>query len=813
MKQYIGKILAVVLLLMGLLPWMAAETAAQGTLTIDTEPGINGKVKSGSAFPVTVTITNEGEDISGDLVVSTSPHYHAYGNVVIPVEIAGGTEQKIQFSVPGFNDYMGGPMNPTGKKEKRIRFYEGGWEEDKQIKLSGDTNLTPSLVPEMKPVLGVLSDNPDQMNVLKMTSYQGEAPEVLPLDPETMPEDSLGLNMFDAVIIHDYSIDKLSEQKQAALKQWVELGGRLIIGSSPDLQQKMGALDSLIPMNVSGEEKLKDLSFLQGFSDKPLPMEEMTVMTGDIEAGADRVIEEGGKVLAVEKGFGTGEVTQLTYSLAEEPLASWEGNSGWWNRILTATLDTSFKHPMTFYDQAENILRTTTELFASSFLPVSVITLLFALYIIIIVPVLYFILKKKDKREWGWWIIPSIAVLTSLGIFLTGAADRTGGENLNKVAIVSVNEEGMGSGFHFASMLSSGGGDYTMEFGSESLNPVPFNQSYVEETNFSDYPMIQNSGEGSKVTFQDVEFWSVRSTMNQFTSLETGRIEGDLKAGNEFLSGTVTNTMKHDLHDVFVLAGGSAYKIGSLAKGEEKKIEVEMKSSTLLSSPNSIAAGRAFPGAQNIMYGPGPGPQTKPGDDWKMFNLLNYALEEKIYNYSLKKPLIIGYSDESLIEMTVNGNSAEEESLNLFLQPFDIESNNTGSFKLKQEQMEPHVSVVEGMIHHQDFMEGNYYIDAAPGTYDLSFQLPDSVIDKKVTYSKMVLSFRDIETTDGLSLVNAKTGETEELESGVRQIKIDEDVQRYIDKDGKLTIRIEKRGQNNPQLPVPGVTIEGEFVQ
>jgi hypothetical protein len=324
---------------------------------------------------------------------------------------------------------------------------------------------------------------------------------------------------------------------------------------------------------------------------------------------------------------------------------------------------------------------------------------------------------------------------------------------------------------------------------------------------------VDTSGEGSKVTFQDVEFWSVRSTMNRFTSLETGRIEGSLKAGDDTLTGTVSNHMNHDLHDVFVLAGGNAYEIGTLAKGEQKKVEIEMKSSTLLGSPTTLAAGRAFPGAQNQMYGPGPGPQSTPGDEWKMFNLLNYALEEKLYNASLKKPLIIGYSSDSLMKVTVNGKSANEGSMNLFLQPFDIESNLTGSFKLKQEQMEPNVSVVEGMIHHEDFMEGNYYIDAAPGTYDLSFQLPDSVVEKKVAYTKLVLSFRDIETTDGLSLVNTKTGETEELESGVRQIKLEEDVQRYIDKDGKLTIRIEKRGQNNPQLPVPGVTIEGEFVQ
>ncbi|WP_421378238.1 hypothetical protein ACOJQI_12465 [Bacillus salacetis] len=812
MKQYIMKVLAVVLLLAAFMPWMAETASAEGTLDVDVETGINGKVKNGKAFPVTLTIKNNGEDLSGDLVISSSPHYFAYENVVVPVEIAAGAEQNIQVSLPGYGDHMGAnPMNPS--KTKEIRFYDGGWKEGDEIKISGDTRLSPGFIPDMKLVLGVLSDNPDQMNVLKLTSFQGETPEVLPLTEDTLPEDSLGLGMFNALVIHDYAIGQLPEKKQAALKEWVELGGHLIIGSTPDLQQKMGKLASLIPMNVTGEKELKDLSFLKGYSDKPLALNEMTILTGEQSAGADELIVESGLPLAVEKGLGMGKVTQLTYNLAEEPLASWEGNNGWWNRILTASVDSQMQHPMSFYDQVHNTLLNTTELFASSFLPVSVIVLLFAAYIIIIVPVLYFILKKKDKREWGWWIIPSIAIVTSIAIFATGASDRSGGESINKVSIVSVSEEGTGSGYHISSMLSSSGGDYAVEFGSEVLHPVPFSQEFVEQTNYSDYPMVQAADENSVVTFKDVEFWSVRSIMNQVASVETGRIEGELSAGDTLISGTVTNNMVHDLEHVYILAGGSAYEVGSLAKGENKKVEIEKKSTALIGAPSSLVADRAFPGMQNYMYGPGPGMQQNNGDDWKKFNLLRFALDEKMYNASMNTPLIIGYSEDSLVDMKVNGKKANEDSLNLFLQPINIKTDNKGSFTLKSDQLEPTVSVVEGMIYHQEIMEGKFFIDAEPGTYDLAFQLPDSVVENKVRYSKLLLAFNETVTNDGVSIMNMKTGEAEELETGVRQIKFDEDIQKYIDKDGRLIVRIEKRGQHNPQVPVPGVTIEGEFVQ
>ena len=795
-------------------PWMAEKASAEGTLDVDIETGINGKVKTGKAFPVTVTIKNNGEDLSGDLVISSSPHYFAYENVVIPVEIAAGAEQNIQVSVPGMGDHMGGgPMYSS--KEKEIRFYEGGWKKGEEVKISGDTKLSPGYIQDMKLVLGILSDNPDQMNVLKLTSFQGETPEVLPVNAENLPEDSLGMNMFDALIIQDFSIDQLPEKKQAALKEWVELGGHLIIGSTPDLGQKMGELSTLIPMKVTGEKKLKDLSFLKGFSDKPLSLEEMTVLTGEQATGTDNILVESGLPLVVEKGFGMGKVTQITYNLTEEPLASWEGNSDWWERILTASVDSQMKHPMQFYDQIHNVLLNTTELFASAFLPVSVILVLFAAYIIIIVPVLYFILKKKDKREWGWWIIPSIAIVTSIGIFITGASDRSGGENVNKVSIVSVNEEGTGSGYNISSMLSSSGGDYSVEFGSEVIHPVPFSQEFVEQTNYSDYPMVEVSGENPKVTFKDVEFWSVRSILNQISSVETGKMEGDLTASDTLISGTLTNNMVHDLENVYILAGGSAFEIGSIAKGENMKVNIEKKSTSLLGAPSSYVADRAFPGMQNQMYGPGPGPgmQQKKGDDWKKFNLLRFALDEKMYNASTNMPLIVGYSQDSLVEMKVNGMKANEDSLNLFVQPISIKTDNKGSFTLNSDQLEPTVSVVEGMIYNQEFSQGKSFIDAEPGTYDLAFQLPDSVVENKVRYTKLLLSFNETVTSDGVSIMNTETGEAEELDTGVRQIKFEDDIQKYIDKDGKLIVRIEKRGQHNPQVPVPAVTIEGEFAQ
>ena len=59
-------------------------------------------------------------------------------------------------------------------------------------------------------------------------------------------------------------------------------------------------------------------------------------------------------------------------------------------------------------------------------------------YIILIIPVLYFILKRKDKREYAWWIIPVVALLTSIAIFGYGAKDRIGRAQIQQSAVLNV---------------------------------------------------------------------------------------------------------------------------------------------------------------------------------------------------------------------------------------------------------------------------------------------------------------------------------------------------------------------------------------
>ncbi len=119
---------------------------------------------------------------------------------------------------------------------------------------------------------------------------------------------------------------------------------------------------------------------------------------------------------------------------------------------------------MPYYNDPMESLRWTignsNELFPSFKVSAPLLFGVIIIYIIIIIPVLYFILKRKDKREHAWWIIPSISVAVSVFIFAYGARDRIGQAQLQQTSVFDVEEDGRLTGYFVESILTNKAGDF-----------------------------------------------------------------------------------------------------------------------------------------------------------------------------------------------------------------------------------------------------------------------------------------------------------------------------------------------------------------
>ncbi|WP_026907611.1 DUF4350 domain-containing protein [Paucisalibacillus globulus] len=815
--KIIKRIVIFLCLLLFLIP---TEVPAEASLEISVTYGIDGKVQIGKGFPVTVKVINKGDTVSGDLVFFSAPSYQSVGNVVIPVEFPKGEETELTFSIPGLSEdyFYSGPNN---QQASFIKFFENGWENGKEIPLNGNTKKRPSFLPDHRIVMGALSDSPDSLNVWKTTKYNGESLEFLSLTKDNFPNEALGLEVFDLILINDYQISNLTEQQLNALVEWTRSGGHLMLGSDPFLQES-NELKELFLLHIEGQESFSELAFLTKEEQENLPnFDNVEINIGKLKDDVHVIYSDHSLPMVVQKDYGIGEVTQFAFNLGSETLTKWDGYSSWLSDVLQKTVNKDLSGQQRYMvDELAHRIGSIVELYPSSFIPVKTLVILFIVYLILLIPALYFILKKLDKREISWIIIPLVAIVSSIAIFIVGAKDRIGGSQMNNISILSINDEGIANGYGAFSILSNNSGDYPVTIKPSGYEAFPLHRNNGYETSSIDsFAMVEKGRKQSKITFTDVEYWSIRSAMGPINSIKTGKLESDLWIENNQLKGTVTSNLAFDMDEAYLLSGDKSYPIGDISAGETIDIQIELDSKNiqnLIGAPRSNIASSVFPGYYNAGYGGMSEVKNRESMvEWKKYELLDSSMYFDMQPENLKQPLIAGFTAEPITEVGLDKKVKEINSLSMVTQEVNIEirSLKGGEFKLKGDAIIPDLNVVSGnsnSIHHNGLMYGENFIAVDPGEYNLSYQLPVEMNANNIAVNKLKVRHPISDGTE-FTIYNVKMDEYIVLDDN--QTIFEEDANNYISEDGKVLIRFVKNGMNNPDVNTPTLELEGEYNQ
>lgn len=766
----------------------------ENRIDISVFPGFDGKAKQTDGYPVRMEVTNNGKDFSGDLVITIPRTYNSVGNKVIPINLASNTSKTIRFSVPGMEGMNVIRHGPNQNTQQQIYLYEGSWKDGKEVKIKKNLDLKPSFIQRNKMVLGVLTEQPDHLNYLKLVNFMVGNPEVIFLTKEDLPNTSLGLDTLDILVIHEYSINELSETRQKAIKNWILEGGSLVLGSSPGMEQKFGLLADLLPLQVKNDVTINNLERYNKFSEESFDISNFKIFTGDLHKNATTTYEEDGIPLMTEMIKGNGFITQFSYNIGNPSFSEWEGNDALWQSVPTMYEEDDFKRH--FIDQLGSNSRIFKTLANYSLVTLS---LLFVGYLLILVPVLYFILKKVDKREWAWIIIPAIAVISSVSLYGIGAKDRLGEIKTNAVSIISVDKDGQGSGKGSISFLSKSAGDYTISL-NESYNSFPLETRRNNQSSVKDLPYIETTNKLINVHFKDVEFWSPRTVSidvpyenyGQFTSLFTmqdGKFEGK-----------VTNKFPFALEDVYLIGGRTYEKVGSLDPGESKVIQLNPQKDTLFQAPHESVSYQLF--------GHQPGPMRQDNDQEIKNRLLAQATRNKLFA-TQNSPMLVGFSRESLYSAKVNGKETTQENLHLISQPVKIELPKDESIAIGAAISSPNLSVIGGSIHHNGIKQGgNPIFDASPGSYLLTYQIPESFIERSFKTEELRFSVQERSNGIEYALYNVLNDEYEPIDSIFQSYE--EKVQEAYIKDGVMLIKVTVSNSNrNGPIHVPRMNVEG----
>ena len=101
------------------------------------------------------------------------------------------------------------------------------------------------------------------------------------------------------------------------------------------------------------------------------------------------------------------------------------------------------------------------------------VAMLFLAYALTIGPITYWILSRMNRREWAWWIIPSLGIAATLGIYTYGKIVRGDEVLVHNLAYVETKTSGEAGVLGVSGFITQEAGTYRLE-GSPEMWMWPF---------------------------------------------------------------------------------------------------------------------------------------------------------------------------------------------------------------------------------------------------------------------------------------------------------------------------------------------------
>ncbi|GIP39638.1 hypothetical protein J31TS4_29180 [Paenibacillus sp. J31TS4] len=775
-----GGLFACLALLLGTVGFPAGVLAKEEPLKAQLQAGLGGKTKEGAWYPVQITLTNPGDDLEGELALQLASSYNekdvAY---VAKVDLPKGGTKVVTMTLPPLE------ANPGSA---RVIFYKGGATDGKNVPFEGGApQLQVERLPQEGLLAGVLARDPDTMNTLTLLNQKGLQTAVVPFTDKTLPADAMQLDGLDLLILNDYASDQLKPEQVQAIEGWVGRGGKLILAGGAGYAKTAAPFDKLSPVTAEGTAVVPSVSSLEAASGKPLPLgAPLTVTKSALRQGAVASHSEGGLPLIASKPYGKGQVWFAAYDLSLQPIASWNGHLTVWESALHLAAGAGGQSVPggPGYGDLSMALESFPSLAPPSF---GILMLVLVLYAVVIGPLLYSILKRLDKREWAWGVIPLIAIVCSLGIYGIGASGR-GSVMSQTLAIVELDGQGRGTTTSATGIFVPKGGNYAMNVpGGSYVSPLLQDNGMSPQLTGKTDLIVDQAPDRTALRFQGVSYWSVRKVwMEEQKPRETGSIGYTLKSVNGVLEGEIVNNTGKDLEDVALYLNGQARPVGTLKAGGKAAIGAPLNGGSL-SYPSDLAY-TLFPSyGQN-----GAEVMAKRG-------LLNAYVQKEYAGRPAGESFVIGFTDRGKGPvLDIEGKAVGSELVEMYAQPVAISMVYGDRISILPGTLQPSVTAQQGghvrLIGWKD-------IEADKGTVLLDYRLPEL---PEAVYEKLTLRGIYPSVSADFAIWNENKQSWEPL-SGPEETLPEPSV--YIMPGGIVRVKAEVRQMAN--FPYPDLGLEG----
>lgn len=555
-------LLAMFFILVGFMPTMCKSETNEdnSSITMKVTYGIDGNFKGSTSVPVNIEVENKGDKIEGQLEVRVPASIpNTYDAFVSEVNIGANEKRAVTI-----------PINlPDNAFKLQVALKQG-----ENILKENNVLVSNGRVSEADLFMGVMTDdfNGLAIRTLDFTSLNNsnnkkrdriDKTVSVPLELDSLVNSPKNIFSLDVIVINNYNTSNLKKEQYEYLSTWVESGGILVIGSGENAAKTIGNLDKqFLNINYNGT---KDVN---GYT-----LAKLNVKDAEIK------LQEGEEPLIYLMHKGQGKVYVAAFDLGNKNISSKDNVVNIWKEILGN--DFINKISISYGNGNDFIPSGIQEL--SSNVPykdnfnMGLLVIIFLSYALIVGIIIYIVMKKLNKREWLWAIIPVIAIALSFTLYALGSNTRIKDVVLNQVNIITSDKDGAGQVVGYAGIGSKYKNDLTVQepTGTEVKNYT--NDNYRKNSDTNNLSKL-----GTKTVYMQnnsyFEFKQLAAlSMKKFQI--TGHkeiiptIDANLNYNSQKLSGKIINTLGYDIKELLVVSYNTVWELGTINANEEKEID------------------------------------------------------------------------------------------------------------------------------------------------------------------------------------------------------------------------------------------------
>lgn len=718
--------------------------------------GYEGNAKYGRYMGIRLAISNASSDFTGriEVMVPKQENNTKYGE---EIQVNKGENKEFYLTVPVTDD--------TGLLQVKIL------DERNKIQLEEYFPITiGNYVQET--YIGVLSNHKDGLNYLDTIGTK-----VFYLEEESVPKDYLGLDLLDVIVINEFDSKVLSSMQLEAIEKWVMNGGTLVLGTGEYYKEVIAGLNSKYFHEEDENIKEETISIeedtiatleetissylekrrmlyenIRGRNEvlRNKGLETILVDNSTLSDEAKEIInkfkaEEVKKAMA-PIGLADGEKVRFNKLLIMEELMVGKGSiqlfpfnlslsdeyatTGY--KLLTTILDhlsDTKKNQLEYEYYGDyvnyNIMGSMSYTDTNNIPNIVSYFVILLLYIVIVGPVTYIILRKIDKRSLTWVLVPIVAIVFTLIIYFVGNKTRIESPYVSYIELLTYDKNNTVLDEVYFSFTSPSNDAYTTkldkkfqikELRDSSYNYYMDNLNPKNKSNLLKY--ITSITNGLEDTIIKVEqnpaftpiYYQARDTYRGLNKLTS-----DITYFGDKLIGTVNNGFDFNLNNAILVSDGYLVNLGNIEKGEV--VSLEGKESLYVRIRDEIYDGNYFAklaGGDETL-------KQQTSEVRRKSSILTYIVENNLSGFN--KNFVIGFVDSMDVTEGGYGNQLIHELDNkmdaygakVLLLPVDV--NHSKENKTFVSSISPYLNL-EGESDDKYFLR--YYLKADK-TYEYMF--------------------------------------------------------------------------------------------